>query len=86
MEVAMIRSFLRHTLLALAALALVSAFASSPASAQSSDNPRKYGVFMDTKHGKAKTPKGLATQKPGKNPVGLRDQEFRTNERLMTVR
>jgi hypothetical protein len=55
MEVAMIRSFLRHTLLALAALALVSAFASSPASAQSSDNPRKYGVFMD--------PKGFATKK-----------------------
>jgi hypothetical protein len=82
----MTRTIIRHTLSALAAVTLVFAFTGSPASAQSSDNPRKYGVFMDTKHGKAKTPKGLATQKPGKNPVGLRDQEFRTNERLMTVR
>jgi hypothetical protein len=66
MEVAMTRTTIRHTLSALAAVALVSAFASSPALAQSSDNPRKYGVFMDTKHGKAKTPKGLATERHAK--------------------
>jgi hypothetical protein len=71
MEVAMTRTAIRHTLFALAAAALVSAFTGGPASAQG--QPTNEGV-ADVEPGtpssasKPKTPKGLATKKGAPKP------------------
>ena len=66
----MTRTAIRHMLSALAAAALVSAFASSPASAQSPNYNIQMGGGQDMSNAivpstspEQKTPKGLATQK-----------------------
>ena len=61
----MIRTAIHHTLSALAALALVSAFAGSPASAQPQTSQLMSNISKsdsDAKLAKPKTPKGLATK------------------------
>jgi hypothetical protein len=67
MEVAMLRTAVRHTLSALAALALISAFAGSPSSAQGWDynlGPRG-NLFFPNQAGNAATPaQGLAAKRP----------------------
>lgn len=78
----MSRTVLHHTLSALAAIAFVSAVASSPASAQSTPlvptdvtatNITNPEVGASAK--KRGVPKGLATKKQGKTPKGLATQK-----------
>jgi hypothetical protein len=66
MEVAMTRKPIRHTLSVLAALALVSAFAAAPASAQGGywdHYPLESGQLFSNQAGGAAQPKGLAAKK-----------------------
>jgi hypothetical protein len=66
-ELAMTRTAIRHTLSALAALALLSAFAISPASAQYLDATTNR--FNENKAANApENPKGLATKKVPQEP------------------
>jgi hypothetical protein len=101
----MTRTAIGHTLSAFAAVALVSALASSPASSQSpelegqrSQSTGMKGAAITSAalsgfSNRHNTPKGLATKKqkgftkkPDTNPVGMRDEVFRTNDKVMTLR
>jgi hypothetical protein len=79
MEVAMTRTAIRHTLFALAALALISAFESSPASAQGVvfDEETVHLTYSGGEGPAGKNAKGFATKK---GPPGPRRQFILTNE------
>src|SRR5262245_36614162 len=96
---------IRYTLLALSAIALVSAFVTGQATADPDRDGRRWDFTKNSEppradsfnsmrrkveegfNPKRKTAEGLTKNKQqGKNPVGFRDEVFRTNDRVMTMR